>query len=195
MNDFARVIQKLVRSPEAQELLAPQNLLAFLQSRVQDAIPSVVVLATDVFPKGFGTAQRMDCLRDYLKTGGKIVCLGFPPFYCELNGTKDPDLTDKRVKRWLGVTHLDDRSGEQRGAMITKEGLNWGLRKWWIGMEAVKPSDVTKVLALDEAGRAVAWVKSFNADAVGSEFVRLWGRPEPYQDLDELRAIVEYGLR
>jgi outer membrane protein assembly factor BamB len=176
------------------EVLGSQALSEFLQSRVQDGAASVIVLATDVFPKGFGNEKGMELLKDYLKTGGKLVCLGFPPLYVELNGTKDPNLTNDRVKRWLGVPHLDDRSGEQHGATITKEGLRWGLRHWWIGMQGVEPADVSTILASDEAGRAVAWVKTFKQDALGAGFVRLWGRPEPYPDLEELRAVVEYGI-
>jgi outer membrane protein assembly factor BamB len=177
------------------QVLGPEALTGFLESRVKDGAASVIVLATDVLPKGFGNDKGMELLKTYLQKGGKLVCLGFPPLYVELRGKKAPDLTQNRVKRWLGVPHLDDRSGEQQGATITKDGLRWGLRKWWVGMEGVEPSDVSTVLALDEAGRAVAWVKSFNKDLPGSGFVRLWGRPEPYPDLEELRAVAEYGLQ
>jgi RNA polymerase sigma factor (sigma-70 family) len=177
------------------EVLGPGALVGFLQSRAGDGAASVIVLATDMLPKGFGNDKGMELLQDYLKTGGKLVCLGFPPLYCELNGTKDPDLTDGRVKRWLGVPHVDDRSGEQHGVTITQDGFRWGLRKWWVGMQGVEPADVSTVLALDEAGRAAAWVKTFKQDAPGTGFVRLWGRPEPYPDLEELRAVVEYGIK
>jgi hypothetical protein len=61
-------------------------------------------------------------------------------------------------------------------------------------MEGVEPADVSTVLAFDEVGRAVAWVKTFNEAAPGAGFVRLWGRQDPYPDLDELRAVAEYGL-
>jgi outer membrane protein assembly factor BamB len=175
-------------------VLGPEALTGFLESRVQDRAASVIVLATDVLPKGWGNDRGMELLQAYLKRGGKLVCLGFPPLYVELRDKKEPLLTEERVQRWLGVPHCDDRSGEQQGATITKDGLRWGLRRWWVGMEGVEPSDVTTVLALDEAGRAVAWVKNLNPDFPCSGFVRLWGRTDPYPNLDELKAVAEYGL-
>jgi hypothetical protein len=58
----------------------------------------------------------------------------------------------------------------------------------------VDPSQVTTVLATDELARAAAWVKSYDPQAPGAGFVRLWGCPDPYPDLREVKRIAEFGL-
>jgi outer membrane protein assembly factor BamB len=177
------------------EVLGPDALAGFLEARAKDSVPSVVVLASDMMPKDFGSDVGMGKLKDYLTTGGKMVCLGVLPLYIDLDPStgKPAFLRPRRAKKLLGVQQ-DERMGEQHGAVITSEGLRWGLRKWWVGMQGVEPADVTTVLATDEVGRAVAWVKVFKEGVPGAGFVRLWGRPEPYPNLDELQAIVEYGI-
>jgi hypothetical protein len=50
------------------------------------------------------------------------------------------------------------------------------------------------VLALDEAGGAGAWVKSFGGPE-GTGLVQLWISRDTPGPLTEIRAAVEYGLR
>jgi hypothetical protein len=67
------------------------------------------------------------------------------------------------------------------------------LSGWWLGSSPVDTADVSTVLALDEFGRASAWVQDYGGPP-GTGFVRVWGRPEAMDDLSGLRAVAEYGL-
>jgi len=53
---------------------------------------------------------------------------------------------------------------------------------------------VSKVLAVDETGKATAWVRVFRTDRPGSGFVQLWGIGADSTRLPMIRAVAEYGL-
>jgi hypothetical protein len=64
---------------------------------------------------------------------------------------------------------------DEYGSRLTADGALWGLRSSWISTMSVEPHDVTTVLAIEEDGKAAAWVKSYGGPE-GTGFVRLWGR-------------------
>jgi hypothetical protein len=92
----------------------------------------------------------------------------------------------------LNVEHANIHSDES-GTRVTDAGARWGLRSQWMATLTVEPREVTTVLALDEEGKAAAWVKSFGGPE-GTGFIRLWGREEPCPDLVSVEAVAEHGL-
>jgi outer membrane protein assembly factor BamB len=177
------------------EVLGPASLRAFLVDRTKDKVPSVVVFATDLLPDQFGEDAEMAVLRNYLVEGGKVVWLGAPPLVLDLDRvTGQPKgLTPKRTERLLGIRHADVHA-DISGTKITADGYRWGLLGWARSSWGVDPRDVDVVLATDDAGRAAAWVRTFNKKITGAGFVHLWGFPDPFPNLREIQSVAEYGL-
>jgi hypothetical protein len=85
--------------------------------------------------------------------------------------------------------------GGRYQSTVTAEGTKWGLiRDWWIGGFAVKANQVTTVLARDETGRALAWMKNYGGTE-GTGLVQLWYKRDGQDDLLAVKAMAEYGLR
>jgi hypothetical protein len=180
------------------QLLHAADLAPFLRDRVADRSPSVVVFASDVLPEDVAphaAAPNAPALlfRQYLDAGGKAVWLGAPPLLFDFDEAGNLTGSQKvRVTRLLGVDHSTLHQDEY-GCHVTVEGLRWGLRDNWISTMGVDPAAVTTVLAVEEDGKAAAWVKSYGGPE-GTGFVRLWGREEPCSDLLAIEQVAEHGL-
>jgi outer membrane protein assembly factor BamB len=177
------------------ELLDSEGLAPFIEGRVKDGVPSVIVFATDVLPEQLSNDQGIALFRAYLVKGGKVVWLGVPPLLVHVDpGTGMPKgMQPEQTRKLLDVDHTDSLP-DDLGTRITVEGYRWGLRRPLLSTMTVNPQQVSAVLATDELGRAAAWVRTFDPAIVGAGFVRLWGHKEPYPDLSEVKAIAEFGL-
>jgi hypothetical protein len=174
--------------------LEPKTLAGFLKDRIKDGTPSAIVFASDILPEELANDSGIVLFRDYLAKG-KALWLGVPPLYVEWDpATGRPKaVKPERTEKVLGVRHANVYQ-DSFGTTITPDGYRWGLRQWTLGAMAVDPQTVSTILAVDEQGKAAAWVKNYNASAPASGFVRLWGRPDPYPNLKDLKALAEYGI-
>lgn len=176
---------------EGYEVLDNDGLLRFLgQPR---AAESVVVMASDRFP-GAALSEPYDApsVVRYLAQGGRMVWLGSPPAAIEIDPKtgKRAGFDHARTERLLGIEHEEITIDMLRNEP-TDEGKRWGLPQWWIGGLTGVPAKGLTVLAVDETGRATAWVKSFGGP-VGSGFVRVWGRQETPEDLSWVQRVAEH---
>lgn len=194
------------------EVLDAEGLATFLEERVADGTRSVVVFAQDWLPDGVapdrdstgegGAATdagagvdppdaAVSLFRRYLEAGGKVVWLGYPPLAIGRDsegGFVDFDLD--RASTLLGVTY--DSNGDDYGVRATDEGRAWGLPAWWTAFGGIDPAGPSRVLALDENGRASAWVQEYGGPE-GTGFVYLQGRLTR-TDLDAVARVAEYGI-
>ncbi len=159
------------------ETLDANALVRFLEDRVADRAPSVVVFAIDLPPADAVKAPlATSLLRRYLNAGGKVVWLGLPPGVWPvepLEGQRK-SLTEVQwsaPEELLGVPHADALF-DQRGARATASGQHWGLVSRFRASWSVAPSGVTNVLALDDWGLAAAWSKEYGGSR-GTGFVRV----------------------
>jgi outer membrane protein assembly factor BamB len=156
------------------ELLDEAALARFLEARVADAAPSVVVFAIDYLPDAVApNAAEAGVFRRYLDRGGKVVWFGVPPLLLHRTiATGVPDRTDlPGAQRLLGVT-FPGALTEPIGAAVTADGLAWGLTGSQIIRQEADPRTVTTVLARDEHGLPGAWVRRFSGPP-GTGFVAL----------------------
>ena len=152
-------------------------LSGFLEQRIQDRAPSVVVFAIDAVPAdALEPSPERSLFRRYLDAGGKIVWVGLPPTIWpveplagERHGLNEVDWEAPR--KLLGVSFAD-AIFDQRASRATTAGLRWGLPLRWRTGWSVAPSGVSEVLAADDLGLAGAWVKSYGG-APGTGFVRV----------------------
>jgi outer membrane protein assembly factor BamB len=157
-------------------VLDPSSIADYLQARIADQKPSVVVFATEHLPASLASATpKTSPLRRYLDAGGKVVWSGVPPLVWSLDSAGHFPGLDKF--KWNAPTELldvDHSAGifDDRGVRSTDEWLRHGLPRLWRSAWGVNPAAVTRVLALDDWGLAAGWLKSYGG-APGTGFVRV----------------------
>jgi PQQ-like domain len=158
------------------EVVNAQSLATFLNERLSDRAPSVIVFAIDYLPQSVapeGNGQSL--LRKYLDAGGKFGWVGMPPLLWTADlqtGQRDIKKIDRdAVERLLGVSHKRGNF-DANTARATAEGIKWGLAGWWLSSWSAEPGTVTTVLAEDEQGLAAAWVRRFGGPE-GTGFIRI----------------------
>jgi eukaryotic-like serine/threonine-protein kinase len=161
------------------QLLDEKALGAFLQARIADRAPSVLVFAVDhLTPNVVDTAAfERSPVRRYLDGGGKVVWPGgIPPaMFPRDPKTGSPgglaDLKWAKATKLLGVPH-EAAMFDQRGVRATDAGRQWGLPARWRGGWGIDLDTSITVLGLDEFGLATAWVRRY-AGPEGTGFVRV----------------------
>lgn len=172
--------------------LDADGLAAFLVSRVADEAPSVVVFAQDDLPPTVApTAADTTLFRRWLNAGGKAVWLGMPPriWPAGEQGRSYAGIDRDATERLLGVDHagaLFDRWG----ARVTDAGREWGLSRWWLSRWSAPADAVDEVIALDENGRAAAWIETYGGPP-GSGFFRIEVAGDDPARLAEVAAVAE----
>ncbi len=179
---------------EGYDILDADQLKEWMDARISDKRPSVVVFCRDIAPDTVVETQDEDCtLRKYLEAGGKIVFYADIPFYYQ--GDPDGGSTTWGNGGSVGVLGFDAASAawdSNAQVTITEEGLEWGLTQTW---QSVRPTDVDNIdviLATDADGNAAAWVKFYVSGDTSGGFVRIrdvGGEPS----FEDVLAVAEYG--
>ena len=73
---------------------------------------------------------------------------------------------------------------------LTIDGANWGLTDTWPSERPTSPANL-RVLAIDNAGNAAAWVKHYVAKDTYRGFVRFRDTPDA-PNIDDLRRLAEF---
>ncbi|HEY3281910.1 MAG TPA: sugar-binding protein [Armatimonadota bacterium] len=183
------------------------SLKAWMDARIKDMTPSVVVLAQDNWPS---TVVEVDAngiitsgpttFRKYLDAGGKIVHLAdIPGYNISVDGTNlNPQPGGNGAQIVLGV-NVTDKWDENVEAVITPEGKKWGLTQTWTTVRAMDPKKADVVLATNQDGSyASAWVRRY-ALMPSSGFVRLWdwnmdGGKATEEVLKDIQNVAEYAM-
>ncbi|MHC4751693.1 MAG: LamG-like jellyroll fold domain-containing protein, partial [Planctomycetota bacterium] len=185
------------------EILDADQLKMFMDARIADRAPSVVVLCRDTAPDTVVESNSPDCtLRRYLDAGGKVVLYADVPFWyiAHSDGTrtryKEAGCAD--ILGISGTTYVDDWvNGDHGTVTITSEGAEWGLTETWTSWRWVPVDQVDIVLAEDNAGYASAWVKHFAPGDTTGGFVRIWDiwmDTDTIPNVEDIIRVAEYGL-
>lgn len=182
------------------ETLNRANVAAFLEARIADRRPSVVVFATDAVPSTLIRPLESSLVRRYLEAGGKIVWPGGMPLLYTFDAASgkldDFGVEDaRRMQTLLGFEESAPLEGASP-ARPTELGRRWGLDDaWWMADVPIAPAAGAPVraLALDEHGHYSAWVREYGGRE-GTGFVRCWSSERPVTDPDVVLRLAEYGL-
>lgn len=180
-------------------VVGQEALAEFMQQRIADKKPSVVVFATNLFPSTIvGDTASTNILLQYLQAGGKVVITGMNPSVYAVDehkkALKGINFTLSQKITGLPYAHNDTRAfGGYYPAAPTPEGMKWGLKTSMVTRNAVPVEDVNTVLALDETGKAAMWVKSYGGRP-GTGFVQTWVFQSTLPSLPEILLVAEYGL-
>ena len=144
------------------EVLDADQLGRWMDDRIADGAPSVVVFCQDIVPDTVYEAASPTCtLRQYLNVGGKIVWFGDIPLYYQ--GHKNGMRTTFGVDGSVAALGFPAAGGTWDGGeqvTLTDEGRAWGLTQTWPSTRPAQGAGL-RVLARDSAGQAAAWVKHF----------------------------------
>ena len=181
------------------EVLDHTGLLQFLSEQTFRRTLSVVIIAANQYPQPIASdTTASNPLRRYLDSGGKVVLLNHNPIGFVRDSTGQVvDIDFYRMERVFGVSPAGRATDAIRGwyaSRATADGTRWGLPEWWMGMGGVNARQVSTVLAVDEAGGAGAWVKSYGGRE-GTGLVQLWISRDTPGNLSHIKSAVEYGLR
>jgi hypothetical protein len=154
------------------------ELKTWMDARIADGKPSVVVFCLDIVPETVGETMDTNCtLRKYLDAGGKIVCYADWPFYYV--GHPDGNRTTwgpDGASAILGFNASSGPNDSMEEVAITLTGSNWGITTTWQSQRPTSPTITTDLtpLATISAGSAAAWVKHYVPGDAARGFVRLW---------------------
>jgi hypothetical protein len=152
------------------------ELKTWMDARIADGAPSVVVLCRDNAPDTVVESVDANCtLRKYLDAGGKLVFYADIPFWDigHADGSWDNPGAAGQMNI-LGIGNID-RWDTYNTVTITPTGAGWGLTQTWASQRANDPTGLT-VLATDDAGYAAAYVKHYLPGDASRGFVRLYDR-------------------
>lgn len=169
------------------------GLARFMEARLRDGAPGVVVFAQDYLPPAAGAGPALpELLRRYLEAGGKVVWPGYPPQALVRDSTGRPVALELDRAALVAGTRFAPMLGDY-GALPTEAGRRWGLDRVRVAAFAADSVTSGEVLARDELGRPGAFVRSFGGPD-GTGFVYLWGRGYESGMLPEVRRVAEHGV-
>lgn len=170
------------------------GLETFLNERIKNkqAASSAVVLASYTYP--YSVMQSVEgspsLVRQYLDGGGTFLWIGnLAPFVATLKPETKKDKDNKEIKdevffrafketmTTLGInqTFLYNSAFyyDSYVSHATEAGKKLGLPDWFSAGYGVDPKQVSTVLAMDEHGRATAWIKNYGGPD-GTGLIRIW---------------------
>jgi eukaryotic-like serine/threonine-protein kinase len=162
------------------------------------AINSVIVFASNYFPKEIYAGYDRSLLRQYLNKGGRIVVLGNDPLIYQVDSAGNVRgfnflMPDSVLNIKAGPNDLRSMGGVQP-AFPTEDGKEWGLRQSFTSFLPLKENQVDIVLGRDENGRVSAWVKKFDK-TTSSGFIQIWMDPDFIDDMSSIVRVAEYGMK
>ena len=179
------------------ERMDTAQLGAFLRAYDARSPRAVVVLADNrIAPELVAEVDARPLIRRFLDAGGKVALLGPNP----LSYVTDPatgaltGLDHGVPLRVFGVAYEPQHDvGGYYASAPTAQGRRMGLRDGFVGFPALSPGRETEAIALDEFGKASAWLRGYG----GSPGTGLLQLPLPRgetQDLSQAQAVIEYGI-
>jgi outer membrane protein assembly factor BamB len=161
------------------------------------AAGSVIVFASNYFPKEIYAGYDKSLLRQYLNKGGRVLVLGNNPLLYQVDSAGNVEgfnflMADSVLNIKTGPNDLRSMGGLQP-AFPTDEGLKWGLKKPWTSLLPLQESQVDIVLGKDENGMVSSWVKKFS-NIKGSGFIQLWMDEDFIEDMSPIVKVAEYEM-
>jgi eukaryotic-like serine/threonine-protein kinase len=179
------------------EAMDADQLLAFMQRQEAGSEPAVVVFADNRFPGALvDTARGIAPIRRFLDAGGKVALLGPNPLAYKADPVtgvvEDVDFGPPQALFDVRFPPPQEAGGYYAVAP-TAAGRAAGLRHAGVASAPIDAQPGVTVLAVDEFGRASAWLRGYGGRP-GSGLLQLeLPRNEP-PDLAELRAVIEHGV-
>ena len=179
------------------EAMDADQLLAFMRQQEKDSPPAVVVFADNRFPAALvDTADGIAPLRRFLDVGAKVALLGPNPLAYKADPvTGDVEDIDFAAPQAFFDVRFPppQEAGGYYAVAPTAAGRATGLRHAGVASSPIDAQAGVTVLAVDEFGRASAWLRGYGGRP-GSGLLQLELPRNEAPDLAELRAVIEQGV-
>ncbi len=179
------------------EAMDANQLLAFLLEQRPGSPPAVVVFADNRFPAAIvDTANGIAPLRRFLDAGAKIALLGPNPLAYKADpATGEVEDIDFAAPQALFDVRFPppQEAGGYYAVAPTAAGRAMGLRHAGVASSPIDAQAGVAILAMDEFGRASAWLRGYGGRP-GTGLLQLELPRAEAPDLAELRAVIEYGV-
>jgi hypothetical protein len=175
--------------------LNADELKTWMQERITDGVPSVVVFLHDMPPDTIVETVTPDAtMRRYLEAGGRVVWSGdVPLYYVGLKTGKNQRLQARGSRQVLGLNCDWTPYGEAEGleCSLTDLGGVWGLKNTFTSYRPVSPSLVDRIFAVQSNGLPSAWGRRYGAPPRAGMFLRTHDT-FGMGNLDDLQRLAEY---
>lgn len=154
--------------------LTADQVKEWMQARIADGIPSVIVFLHDVAPDTIVETVGPECtLRRYLEAGGRVVWTGdVPLYYTGRRNGRTMQLRARGSREVLGFNADWGPYDVAHECAVTEEGAAWGLRNTWQSYRPISPSLVDRVFAVHPNGLPAAWARFYGKAPRPGMFVR-----------------------
>jgi hypothetical protein len=175
-------------------------LAGWIEARIADKVPSVVVFAFAQIPAPvIGESPATGPMRAYLESGGKVVWPWGMANKVTFDGEgKFTGYNPIIASELLGVDFVGFEDSGNYYARSTQTGRNWGLPVWLkTTFASLQPDADVTTLAIDEYGRSGAWVKTLHPRP-GTGWVtfcpKSFGVPIRDDELAMIEHVASYAL-
>lgn len=168
------------------------SLKDFMKARIHDKSPSVVVFNHNSIPMNLLLPNaRSGIFRNYIESGGTVLWTGFAPNLVSFDAKgnylgENPAIANTLFDMDIDLTH----DGGEYSCTATPAGKRVGLPDFFIASFSVEAAAVDEVLALNEYGRAVCWIKALGK----GRFIqcRSWSQQPEARDLNVITNAAQF---
>ncbi len=158
---------------------------------------TVVVFASDYFPKDIVSGGTNSLLRKFLDAGGRIVLTGVNPLVYKYDEKEKMPIgfNVPAADSVLGIQYAENDTRSFGGlftSFSTGKGKEFGLPDFWTSMLEIDPGKVDIVLGKNENGFATAFIKNYNK---GGKFIQVFFDPDSPAHLDAILKLSEWNIR
>lgn len=176
------------------KLLNADSLIALLSGNANQN--TIIVFASDYFPKRIIENGENSLLRKFLDAGGRVVLTGINPLvYIIDEQDKQPvGFNVPAADTVLGIKYdqNDTRSfGGLFSSFPTEKGKKFGLPDFWTSMLEISPEKVDVVLGKNENGLASAFIKNYKN---GGKFIQTYFDADAPANLDAILKLSEWKI-
>ncbi|MBP7053844.1 MAG: LamG domain-containing protein, partial [Phycisphaerae bacterium] len=194
INEAHSVVLRDALSAAGFTVMDADQLKDFMDARIADGAPSVVVMCRDNGPITVCETIDGNCtFRKYLNAGGKIVWPGDIPFWnvTKPDGTYD-NYSDTGSTGILGFYAANGTWDVGGTVTITEAGTTWGLTTPWASVRPAAAASVDIILATDTNGAAAAWVKHYLAHDTSRGLVRTYDSSASTTTIQDIINLANY---
>ncbi len=158
---------------------------------------TVLVFASDYFPKSITDKKEHSLLRKYLDNGGRVILTGINPL-TYLVSEKEKTAYGFNVPAAdtvLGIKYGPDDTRSFDGILPnfpTEKGKEFGLPDSWVSMLYINADQVDVVLGKNENGRVSAFMKKYKN---GGQLVQIYLNPGMPVNMDAVIKLAEWEIK
>jgi outer membrane protein assembly factor BamB len=158
---------------------------------------TVLVFASDYFPRAIINNKEESLLRKYLDNGGKVILAGINPLSYRISERQKVayGFNVQAADTVLGIKYGPNDTRSFDGIFPnfpTEKGKEFGLSDSWVSMLYIDPKQVDVVLGKNENGRVSAFMKKYKN---GGQLIQVFLNPDMPVNMDAIIKLAEWEIK